>query len=192
MQSCDMCLSISKTMKIFTKMDGSRQLSECSCLDPSKIDYLTCGAFDCIFSDSPWQLFARLIGKWREFRPSSSWVFGSWEVGNSGSRDSKVFEIPKYKNIQRATIWNTIDSEVGVLGMYESFDKILSLDQKLSGIEKTVGNRKSLEGCYRWMELRSSSDVLNLTPKIYEEWIWYSYSHGVGLLASMEMPTFQL
>ena len=160
MQSCDMCLSISKTMKIFTKMDGSRQLSECSCLDPSKIDYLTCGAFDCIFSDSPWQLFARLIGKWREFRPSSSWVFGSWEVGNSGSRDSKIFEIPKYKNIQRATIWNTIDSEVGVLGMYESFDKILSLDQKLSGIEKTVGNRKSLEGCYRWMELRSSSDVL--------------------------------
>ena len=136
MQSCDMCLSISKTMKIFTKMDGSRQLSECSCLDPSKIDYLTCGAFDCTLSDSPWQLFARLIGKWREFRPSSSWVFGSWEVGNSGSRDSKIFEIPKYKNIQRATIWNTIDSEVGVLGMYESFDKILSLDQKLSGIEK--------------------------------------------------------
>eukprot|EP00434_Breviolum_minutum_P045773 symbB.v1.2.041106.t1/scaffold7829.1/size9131/1 len=43
-------------------------------------------------------------GKWREFRPSSSWVFGSWEVGNSGSRDSKIFEIPKYKNIQRATI----------------------------------------------------------------------------------------
>ena len=70
-------------------------------LTHQKIDYLTCGAFDCIFSDSPWQLFARLIGKWREFRPSSSWVFGSWEVGNSGSRDSKVFEIPKYKNIQR-------------------------------------------------------------------------------------------
>ena len=57
-------------------------------------------------------------------------------------------------------------------------------------LKKTVGNRKSLEGCYRWMELRSGSDVLNLTPKIYEEWMWYSYSHGVGLLASMEMPTF--
>ena len=43
------------------------------------------GAFDCLLSDSPCQYFSWLIGKWREFRPSSSWVFGSWEVVNSGT-----------------------------------------------------------------------------------------------------------
>ena len=30
------------------------------------------------------QKFSWLIGNWCEFRPSSSWVFGSWEVASSG------------------------------------------------------------------------------------------------------------
>ena len=38
-----------------------------------------------LLSDSPWDCFSWLIGKWIEFRPSSSWVFGSWEVVNSGT-----------------------------------------------------------------------------------------------------------
>ena len=49
--------------------------------------YLACGAFDCLLSDSPCQCFSWFIGKWREFRPSSSWVFGSWEAANSGTAE---------------------------------------------------------------------------------------------------------
>ena len=42
---------------------------------------------DCLLSDSPWDCFSWLLGRWREFRPSSSWVFGSWEVMNSGAAE---------------------------------------------------------------------------------------------------------
>ena len=73
-------------------------------------------AFDCLFSDSPWHLFSWLIGTWREFRPSSSWVFGSWEAANSGrARDG--FEIPKYRKCRPPRFETPLSRKVGVSGM---------------------------------------------------------------------------
>jgi len=55
--------------------------------EESKMKCLTRGAFDCLLSDFFCQKFSCLIGNWREFRPSSSWVFGSWEVASSGTAE---------------------------------------------------------------------------------------------------------
>jgi len=76
--------------------------------------YLACGAFDCLLSDSPCQCFSWFIGKWREFRASSSWVFGSWEAANSGTAEGT-------ENADRQNWKDHFDSR----GMYESFSEIL-------------------------------------------------------------------
>ena len=58
--------------------------------------------------------FRSFLGKWREFRPCSSWVFGRWEGVNSGR-----------VGMETTKIWKTtLTRKVGVSGMYKSFDKI--------------------------------------------------------------------
>ena len=130
--------------------------------EESKMKYLTCGAFDCLLSDSSCQKFSCLIGNWREFRPSSSWVFGSWEVASSGTAEGTEYAAGQYLNVSTLT--------PNSQGMYSSFGEIAVFSRhtfrlykhfkhtvtKQKTINETEVNSSKQAGTFTWGKWVSS------------------------------------